>query len=584
MIRLLPFLLLTLLLAACGGQPPSESTDEPVGEQSQSADGATGSAVETAQDDEAGQQDTGLPEVPGDGVDAERFAAHVQTLASDEFQGRAPGTRGGRMTIDYLVREFSEMGLEPGYGDSYLQPVPMIELTNAERSDISVDLGGERMTLSYPEQMVINSRRLGADPHAVEGSEIVFVGYGIVAPEYDWNDYEGLDVSGKTVVMLVNDPGFATGEEALFNGRAMTYYGRWTYKYEEAARQGAAAALVVHETEPASYPWEVVINSWSGAEFVLASDESAPRVALEGWLTVDAARELFSRAGLDYEAQKERAKQPGFEWVSLDSTATAQVRNDIRRGTSYNVLAEIPGTERPDEAVVYMAHWDHLGRNLARPGSEGIYNGAVDNASGTAGLLELARLNAQAGPAERSQLFAAVTLEEYGLLGSMHYANDPVYPPGQTAAAINMDAMTVLGPTHDVTVIGYGSSELEDILAEAAQRQGRHIEQEPSPEAGYYYRSDHFNLAKIGIPALYAKGGVDHREKGRAYGLEWQAQYRDERYHKTADTYSEDWDLRGVSEDLELLYTVGREVSGSDRWPEWYEGNEFKAIRESSRR
>lgn len=575
--RLPTVLLIALMLAACGGESPPEPAAESDAGQSQSAD----TAGET--DSEAQARST-LPEVPGDGIDVRSYEQHVQTLASDEFEGRAPGTRGGRMTIDYLVRAFSEMGLEPGYGDSYLQPVPMIELTNAERSDIAVELDGERMSLSYPEQMVINSRRLGTEPHVVENSEIVFVGYGIVAPEYDWNDYAGLDVEGKTVVILVNDPGFATGDEALFNGPAMTYYGRWTYKYEEAARQGAAAALVVHETEPASYPWEVVVNSWSGAEFVLASDESAPRVDLEGWLTVDAARELFSRAGFDYEAQKERAAQPGFTSVSLEANASAQVRNDIRRGTSYNVLAELPGTERPEEAVIYMAHWDHLGRSLARSGSEGIYNGAIDNASGTSGLLEIARLNVQAGAAERTQLFAAVTLEEYGLLGSRHYATDPVYPPGQTAAAINMDAMTVLGPTHDVTVVGYGSSELEEILAEAAERQGRHTEQEPSPEAGYYYRSDHFNLAKIGIPALYAKGGVDHREKGREYGMEWQADYRANRYHKTADTYDGDWDFRGVAEDLELLYTVGRDVADSESWPEWYEGNEFKSIREESRR
>jgi len=578
MFRTLTVLLLALLLAACGGESSPDSDGETIAQDVPAPEQRAGDVAspEPAEGD--------LPAVPAGGVDVERYAGHVQTLASDAFQGRAPGTRGGEMTIDYLVREFSEMGLKPGYGDSYLQPVPMIELTNAERSDITVSLGEEELNLAYPEQMVINSRRPGTDPHSVEDSEIVFVGYGIVAPEYDWNDYAGLDVEGKTVVILVNDPGFATGNENLFNGRSMTYYGRWTYKYEEAARQGAAAALVVHETEPASYPWEVVINSWSGAEFVLASDESTPRVALEGWLTVDAARELFSRAGLDYDAQRERAMQPGFEWVSLGATASAQVRNGIRRGTSYNVLAEIPGTERPDEAVLYMAHWDHLGRNLARSGSEGIYNGAVDNASGTAGLLEIARMNALAGPSERTQLFAAVTLEEYGLLGSAQYAADPVYPPGATAAAINMDAMTVLGPTHDVTVIGYGSSELEQILARAAERQGRHIEQEPSPEAGYYYRSDHFNLAKIGIPALYAKGGVDHREKGREYGLEWQAEYRANRYHKTADTYSEDWDLRGVAEDLELLYTVGRAVADSDRWPEWYQGNEFRAIREESRR
>jgi len=552
-------------------------------------DPATGETTESvprqapASDYDAGPEAVDLPTLPDSGLNIQRLRDWISTLASDEFEGRAPGTRGERLTVDFLVEQFHGMGLQPGYGESYLQPVPMIELTNAERSDLEVSFGEDEMTLSYPEQMVINSRRLGTDTHAIEDSEIVFVGYGIVAPEYDWNDYAGLDVEGKTVVILVNDPGFSSGDENLFNGREMTYYGRWTYKYEEAARQGAAAALVVHETEPASYPWQVVINSWSGAEFVLASDRNAPRVALEGWLTVEAARELFTRAGHDYDELKQRAGQAGFDYVSLDAEASARVRNSARSGTSYNVLALLPGQQRPGEALIYMAHWDHLGRNLARPGSDGIYNGAVDNASGTAGLLELARLHAEAGAAARSVLFAAVTLEEYGLLGSRHYATEPVFPHGQTAAAINLDAMSVLGPTHDVTVIGYGSSELEDLLSLAARRQGRHIEQEPSPEAGYYYRSDHFNLAKVGIPALYAKGGVDHREKGREYGLQWQAEYRAERYHKTADTYSEDWDLRGVAEDLELFYVVGRTVADSEAWPEWYAGNEFKAVREQSR-
>ncbi len=580
--RYLTAIVVSLLLAACGGQGPSEPASEDA-----AADSAWASDGFSASDEPDAATEPGdfaLPHVPGDGVNIDLFAEHVATLSADEFEGRAPATEGGRKTIDYLVRRFSEMGLEPGYGDSYLQPVPMIELNNAERSDLVVDFGDAQVTFSYPEQMVIGSRRPGSEAHAVSGSEVVFVGYGIVAPEYDWNDYEGLDVAGKTVVILVNDPGFASGDRSRFNGRAMTYYGRWTYKYEEAARQGAAAALIVHETEPASYPWEVVINSWSGAEFVLADDEDTARVALEGWLSLDAARELFADAGLDYDEQKARAVEPGFTAVALDARATARVRNDVERGRSYNVLAKLPGSERPGEAVIYMAHWDHLGRNPELEGSEGIYNGAIDNATGTAGLLELARLNKQAGAAERSQLFAAVTLEEYGLLGSAQYAADPVFEPDKTAAAINMDALSVIGPTHDVVVIGQGSSELEDILTAAAERQGRHIVPEPSPEAGYYYRSDHFNLAKIGIPALYAKGGIDHREKGREYGLEQQAEYRNERYHKPADTWSEDWDLRGVAEDLELLYTVGRKVADSERWPEWYEGNEFRAIRESSQR
>lgn len=525
-----------------------------------------------------------LPVMPASGFDAERWSEHVATLSSDDYEGRAPGTRGGRMTIDYLVEAFSELGLDPAYGDSYLQPVPMIELTNAERSDLVLDIDGQEMVLAYPEQMVLNSRRLGTDVQSVVDSEVVFVGYGAVAPEYDWNDYAGLDVAGKTVVILVNDPGFASGDESLFNGRAMTYYGRWTYKYEEAARQGAAAALIVHETEPASYPWEVVVNSWSGAEFVLASNENEPRVTLEGWITLDAARELFSASGQDYDTLRDRAAQPGFEAVDLGAELTASARNSIREGTSYNVLAELPGSERPDEAVIYMGHWDHLGRNMALPGTSGIYNGAIDNASGIAALLELARVHVEAGPAERTILFAAVTLEEYGLLGSAHYASEPVYEPGKTAAGVNMDALSLLGPSHDVTVVGYGSHELEEILAAAAARQDRQIEREPTPEAGYYYRSDHFNLAKIGIPALYAKGGINHREHGPEYGQDWQAQYNAERYHKPADVWEESWDLRGVLEDMELYYVVGRAVADSDSWPQWYEGNEFRAIREQSQR
>ncbi|MGB0515207.1 MAG: M28 family metallopeptidase, partial [Wenzhouxiangellaceae bacterium] len=361
-------------------------------------------------------------------------------------------------------------------------PVPMVELTNQERSSIALEQAGESLELTYPEQMIIGSRRLGPDFHGVENSELVFVGYGVVAPEYDWNDYEGLDVEGKTVVMLVNDPGFANPDSDLFNGRAMTYYGRWTYKYEEAARQGAAAALIVHETEPASYPWEVVTNSWSGPQFELAARGDDPIMALEGWITVDAARDLFARAGLEYEAQKARAGQPGFTPVGLDGAITARVRNSERVAQSYNVLALLPGSERPDEVVTYVAHWDHLGRNLALPGSSGIFNGAIDNASGTAAVLELARMHAAAGPSERSLLFIAVTLEEYGLLGSRHYVNDPVFPPRDTVAAINLDAFNFMaGPTHDMVVVGVGSSELEPILEAVLAADDRRVEPEPTP-------------------------------------------------------------------------------------------------------
>lgn len=574
--RLFTALVLALLLAAC--QPSAdpetssvsapEQAPPPVAEPAPVADEATAIAE--------------LPQVPGEGIDPARFSEHVRILASDEFGGRAPGTEGERLTLEYLVAQFKAMGLEPGYGEDYLQPVPMLEVVNQGRSSLDVQFAEERMELGYPDEMIVNSLRPGDTTHTVTDSELVFVGYGIVAPEYGWDDYAGIDARGKTVVVLVNDPGFASNDPELFNGRAMTYYGRWTYKYEEAARQGAAAALIVHETEPASYPWEVVINSWSGSEFILASDESTPRVALEGWVTVDAARRLFQAAGKAYDEVKERAGQPGFVAVDLGARVSAGVTNKTRRELSYNVLAELPGSQRPEEAILYSAHWDHLGQDPDIEGSDGIYSGAIDNASGVAALLELARLNAEAGPAERSQLFMAVTLEESGLLGSAQYAADPVYAPGKTVAAINMDALSIIGPTYDVVVVGHGSSELEELLAAAAERQGRHTVPEPRPEGGSYYRSDHFNFAKIGIPALYASGGVDHRELGPDYGRAQRAEYGRNRYHKPADVFEEDWDLRGVVEDLSLFYIVGRAVADGDQWPQWYEGNEFRAIREQS--
>ncbi len=566
--RYLSCLVASLVLVGC--QPADEPAEpaEPASEVAESALDAVPRA---------------MPELPAGSMQMERYGENVATLASDEFEGRAPGSRGERLTVDFLVREFAELALQPGYGDSFLQPVPMVELTNRHRSSLDIVFDDEAMALAYPDDMIINSRLLGEQEHGVADSDVVFVGYGIVAPEYDWNDYAGLDVEDKTVVILVNDPGFDSGDEAVFNGRAMTYYGRWTYKYEEAARQGAAAAIIVHETEPASYPWEVVINSWSTPEFVLAADNDEPMSVIEGWITVDTAQDLFARAGLDFYQERDRAGAGGFTPVSLGATATASVRNDVREGVSYNVLGLLPGTERPDEVIVYLAHWDHLGRNLAIPGSAGIYNGAIDNASGTAGLIEIANAYQQAGDPERSVLFLAVTLEEYGLLGSAHYVNDPVFPHEKTVAAINMDAMTLAGPMRDVVVVGYGSSELEEILAVAAEAQDRYIEPEPTPEAGFYYRSDHFNFARAGIPALYAKGGVDHREHGREYGEAWALDYRDNRYHKPGDVYDSDWDLTGVIEDFELLYKVGRHIAEGDEWPNWYEGNEFRAIRDAQR-
>ncbi len=572
---------LLLLLTACDRTPPDEPA--PAADAAATAD-STREAATDAAGESSGDAGIELPEPPDSGFVTDRFVEDLKTLSSDEFEGRAPGSRGERLTVDYLVEQFSEAGLAPGYGDSYLQPVPMVELTNQERSALVIERDGEARELTFPENMIVGSRRLGTDPHGVTDSELVFVGYGVVAPEYDWNDYEGLDVAGKTVVILVNDPGFAKPDGERFNGRAMTYYGRWTYKYEEAARQGAAAALIVHETEPASYPWEVVTNSWSGPQFELAERGDDPIMALEGWINVDAARELFADAGLDYEEQKARAAEPGFEAVPLGATATAEVRNSVREGMSYNVLAKLEGTERPEETVVYMAHWDHLGRNMALPGSAGIFNGAIDNASGTAAVIELARMHAAAGAPERSVLFLAVTLEEYGLLGSRHYVNDPIVPPSQHVAAINLDAVNFMaGPTEDMVVVGIDSSELEPILEAALDEDGRVIVPEPTPEAGYYYRSDHFNFARAGIPALYAKSGFTHVEEGEDYVLAIEREYRDNRYHKVGDVFDPDWDFRGVAEDATVLYRVGRYLAEHDVWPNWYEGNEFRAIRDRQR-
>jgi Zn-dependent M28 family amino/carboxypeptidase len=555
--------------AARSSGPESPSTDAP---------GADPSAAvaESAYD---------VPPVPGEGFDTERFVADMKTLASDAFEGRAPGSRGERLTVDLLVERFAEVGLEPGFGASYLQPVPMVELTNQSRTPITIERADGTFELTYPEQMIIGTRRLGTASQGIEDSELVFVGYGIVAPEYDWNDYAGIDVDGKTVVMLVNDPGYADPDSGLFNGRAMTYYGRWTYKYEEAARQGAAAALIVHQTEPASYPWEVVTNSWSGPQFELAARGDAPIMALEGWVTVDAARDLFGRAGLDFDETAAAAARPDFDAIDLGARATASVRNSVREGVSYNVAARLPGSEAPDETVVYMAHWDHLGRNMAVPGSAGIFNGAIDNASGTAALLEIGRLHAAAGRPRRSLLFLAVTLEEYGLLGSRHYVNRPVVPAARTVAAINMDAFNYMaGPTEDMVAIGYGSSELEDILAATLAESNRILVEEPTPEAGFYYRSDHFNFARAGIPSLYAKSGVQHVEHGADHVLAIERDYRDNRYHKPADAFDPDWDFRGAAQDAAVLYRVGRYLAESEAWPNWYEGNEFRALRDDQRR
>jgi Zn-dependent M28 family amino/carboxypeptidase len=510
------------------------------------------------------------------------MAWRIQTLASDEFAGRAPSTPGGRAASQWIADEFARMGLEPAGDDgSYYQRVPLVEATlDTATAEFDIVVDGEAMGLEMGNDVVFWTKRLNGRQQ-IDASDLVFVGYGIVAPEYGWNDYEGLDMTGRTAVILVNDPGYATGDPDLFNGNAMTYYGRWTYKYEEAMRQGAEGAIVIHQTEPASYGWHVVAGSWQGAQYDLETDTANDRAALEGWITEDVARRLFEATGLDFDALTAAAHERGFEAVPMEGAVlNAAFDTEINRLESRNVAGVVPGTQRPDEYVLYMAHWDHLGQTVTLNSADGIYNGAVDNATGTAAVMEIAEMMA-ANPAERSALFVAVTLEESGLLGSAYFGENPLVPLNRIVGGINMDGMLPTGPTSDVVVIGFGSSELEDILADAAAEQDRTVAPDPNPAAGYFYRSDHISLAKLGVPMLYADGGSTHVEYGAAFGEEIDGAYRARAYHNFDDEFSFDWDFDALARDARLMGEVGQRIANSDDWPNWYEGNEFRALRDA---
>ncbi|HSG82243.1 MAG TPA: M28 family metallopeptidase [Gemmatimonadota bacterium] len=514
-------------------------------------------------------------------ITTDDIVRHVQTLASDEFQGRLPGTVGERQTIEYLVAEAQRIGLQPGKGESWIQEVPLVSITADPSMTLSIRQGGTVSQYAYGDDFMAWTTRV-VDQVDLEDSELVFVGYGIVAPEYDWNDYDGLDVEGKTVVILVNDPGFFTNDPELFNGGSMTYYGRWTYKYEEAARQGAAGALIIHETAPAAYGWNTVEGSWSGPQFgMVAEDNNMSRVILEGWLQYYVAEELFEMAGLDLEALKNAALTRDFQAVSMDLTASATIRNTIERSTSHNVFALLPGTQRPDEYVIYMGHWDHLGMDASLEGDQ-IYNGALDNATGSAGILELAEAYAslETKP-ERSIVFWWTTAEEQGLLGAAYYAENPIYPLAKTVAAINIDGLNIYGAMRDIYIIGYGNSQLDDYLVRFASEQDRVVQPDAEPGKGYFYRSDHFPLAKQGVPALYTDSGDDHVE----HGVEWTKQRKDEwtahSYHQVTDEYSDEWDLTGAVDDLQLFFLIGYTLANESTFPQWNEGTEFKAVRDA---
>ncbi|MCB0495596.1 MAG: M28 family peptidase [Cyclobacteriaceae bacterium] len=515
-------------------------------------------------------------------IDGKRIAEDVKVLASDEFGGRKPFTQYETKTVEYLEDQFEQMGVEPGNGDSYFQEVPMVEIESENMSPLHVEGKGFSKDYAYKSEFVALTRRV-TDSISLDHSELVFAGYGIVAPEYDWNDYKGLDVAGKTVVVLVNDPGFGSNDSTFFKGGAMTYYGRWTYKYEEAARQGAAGVLIIHDTKPASYPWGVVENGWTGANLYLkADDNNMSRCKIEGWIGLDVAKELFKASGKENYDFTTEAKKRSFKPFDIGLAISISFTNKTKTSESKNVAGLITGTEKPDEVVIYSAHWDHLGFGSPING-DSIYNGAVDNGTGTAALLEIARAFAQnPEKPKRSVLFLAVTAEEQGLLGSAYYAEHPIFPPSKTVADLNMDALMPIGEMKDLTIVGYGQSTLDDMAEKLAKEQGRYIIPDPEPGAGHFFRSDHFSFAKVGIPALYASGSYEHMTKGVEYAKEKSEAYVAHDYHQPSDEYSDSWDMGGIVQDATLLYELGDELANdTSLWPKWKKGSEFKTIREN---
>ena len=505
----------------------------------------------------------------------------VQTLSSDAFEGRMPGSPGEEKTVAYLIEKFRAAGLQPGNKGSWVQQVPLVEITGKDYAPLTIKGNGKPMSFAFGKDWVGVTYREEAATRIAD-SELVFVGYGIVAPERDWNDYAGIDMRGKTAVILVNDPDFgAQTLEGPFNGKAMTYYGRWTYKYEEAARQGATGAIIIHDTAPASYGWNVVQSSWSGPQaYAQRGADAPPLTQMNGWVQKGVGETILTAAGKDLATLTAAARRQGFRAVPLGLTVSTRFQSDLRTFQSRNVIGMLPGSTAPDEYVMHTAHWDHLGRCTPASDGDDICNGAVDNATGTAALVALAEAHNAAGPARRSLVFLAVTAEESGLLGADYYAANPVFPLAQTVGGINMDAFLIAGPARDVTVVGPGKSELDRYLGAALAADGRVATPNPKPEAGFYYRSDHFAFAKRGVPMLYVDGGEDLIEGGRAAGAAAANDYTVNRYHGPKDEYDPNWDWSGVMADLQLYYRIGRSLAQSADWPNWVAGDEFKATRD----
>ena len=503
----------------------------------------------------------------------------IESLSSDNMQGRNPGTEGGQLAKNYISEQFSLTNLKT-FDNSYFHEVPAVSSTVKDSSFFTISFRDRDRKLNYGSEVVFWSKR-NIKNQKIDSSDLVFVGYGIVAPEYNWNDYEGIDVSGKTVVMLINDPGFDTGRLNLFNGRAMTYYGRWTYKFEEAAKQGAAAAIIIHEEEAAAYPWSVVENSWTGPQLDLQrKDLGMSRTILESWISIDIADEIFTFTGFNYDLLKEFALDKTFQAFEMKGLSlTSNINSDISYFSSHNLIGYKEGVSKPDEYLFFMAHWDHLGVNKDLTGDQ-IFNGAADNAAGVAAVIELARKFDKV-QTERSIIFTALTLEESGLLGSAYLAENPPVDLANVVAGFNFDRILPTGKTKDMAVIGYGASELEDILEAELEKEGRYINPDPNPEKGYFYRSDHISFAKKGVPVLYADDGFDLEIGGIEKGFNEIYDYTNYRYHGVDDEYDPSWNLEGFEQTINTLFNISFELSNSNDWPNWYEGNEFREIRDA---
>ncbi|HXC33880.1 MAG TPA: M20/M25/M40 family metallo-hydrolase [Verrucomicrobiae bacterium] len=530
------------------------------------------------------------PDAALSAISGDHILQHIRVLSSDEFEGRGPGTKGEQLATKYIEDQFRSTGLEPGNPDgTYLQAVPLVGITADSKMTLTVTGRGKTLTGKFQDDFVARTKHV-TDTVPVD-ADMIFVGYGVQAPEFQWDDFKGVDVKGKYLVELINDPPVPDPSDPtkldlkVFGGNAMTYYGRWTYKFEKAAQMGAAGCVVIHQTDRAGYPWEVLRNGYAGPQFDLSTpDKNMGQLAVEGWITSDFAAKLFQAAGQDLNKLIAAAANRDFKPVPLGLRAKITLHNTLQTIDSHNMIAKLTGSD-PDlknTYVVYTAHWDHFGIGPAVNG-DNIYHGAVDNASGTAALLEIARAyKALRTPPRRSILFLAVTAEEQGLLGSQYYAEHPLYPLARTALDINMDGMNVLGRTHDIVQIGRGASTLDDVVDSVAATQGRVVKLDPEPEKGFYYRSDHFEFAKNGVPAFDPDPGVDYIGKPEGWGLEQRKIYTAERYHKPADKILPDWDMSGAAQDAQLYFLVGYRVANDSRMPEWKPGAEFKAIRDNS--